>query len=192
MKTKNFFPFALVGLSVILTACGQVPPGYFDQNNNSVQRPTNLPRVQITNTSVQGNWYSECWSNPSQSGTWFRETLVLFGAGLTSYSVAYEDANCSSELYRTTESSSYSLNGDLLTETYAQMSVTPSKSAVAAAFNGGEGFCKKKNWSVGSAQSFNDVTVCGLPKTSAVVLENYGNQQLFATSGNITVRYIKQ
>jgi hypothetical protein len=191
MKLRLILSLLCIGFTSFLSGCGQVPASYFDQFNQPESRPTNLPRVTVSTSSIQGNWYSDCRVDAIRSNAWVRETLSIYGSASTSYAAIFEDSECRTELFKITTNASFSLSGENLNATNSVVSVSATRQSVVDGFNLAR-FCGVSNWQTGFPMSFANVSDCGIDRTETKTVENYGNQQLFVVTSRATVKYIKQ
>ena len=95
----------------------------------------------------------------------------------------FSDSNCLLKSYSQALTGFYQLTQDgRATVSYSNSTILPEATIIAASFNalnGGVGFCKIIDWSVGQFRLVNDVTVCGIPASTIYKLERFGIDKLY-------------
>ena len=185
----------ILALSSVLGGCGLVTPVDVDSlngsNTNNPSRP-NLERVEVTQSSVNGNWKSDCYSDSSDGGVYIIENWILSNSSVMRTQYVYSDRNCTAQLLTMTLSGSFLVNNNsTLTETLNYISVIPNQNSVVDLFNR-TNFCGSTNWVLQSSQVFNNVNLCGIDSPKTRLIENYDRRQLFVIDGAKVVRFLRQ
>jgi hypothetical protein len=171
--------FSLALIAVAVSACANVT-----QSSNAPKpvpaaaHGNGLAAVAATQSSIQGSWTSPCLQSANGYSV---ATLTFQNAVMKTDTVTYVDQKCTfalTEEIRTSNFTIQTISGSTdLKENLVTIDYKPLVASEVNFYNQ-TSFCQLKNWTLGSAETFTDGSVCTGVGTQVIYhLELYGKSQ---------------
>ncbi len=177
----------IAAISVLATGCQPATPGQIEKARTAMGIKSDQPKIEVNKLSLGGNWFGECVRDVEKD-EFYRQDKIAFSADFIDYSTEYfSDSSCTHKMFIQSLTGYFQLDGEKVSVNYANLSVLPEASIIAASFNQFDGFCALKDWEIGKIKTFSNLEICGFKSTLNAKIQRYGVNELYLDDRKLTL-----